>query len=123
MSDPTSEASGPLAAPDSGQLTSQEQDPRPVCVIVNGRARADQIEQAKLALKKVAGPTRANPDCLAFRVYQDQHDPQAFIFWEQWASEEALWVHGERDYMAEYNAHKNEIFENLGGTFLQEIPL
>jgi hypothetical protein len=60
MSAPTSDASGPLAAPDSGQLTSQE---------------------------------------------------------------EALWAHGERDYMAEYNAHKDEIFENLGGTFLQEIPL
>jgi quinol monooxygenase YgiN len=121
MSDPISDTPGPPAATDGGQPTPRAQDPRPLSIIVRGHARPDQIEQAKLALKEIADPTRANTDCLEFRMYQDRDDPRSFILWERWASEEALWAHGDRDYMAEYNAQKDKIFESIGGEFLQEI--
>ena len=112
--------------PDTEQPVKPGQDPRPVCVIVTGRARADQIEQAKTALMKIADPTRANPDCLDFRVYQNRYDPQSFVLYERWVSERALLNHGKADYMAEYNANKDKLFEALGagnvdGGFFQEI--
>ena len=94
---------------------------QPVFVIVRGRARPEKIEEAKLALMKIIDPIRANPDCLEFRVYQDQHDPQTFVLSERWVSEQALFAHGQRDYMTEYNAQKDRLFETLGGEFLVEI--
>jgi len=90
-------------------------------IIINGHARLDQIEHAKAALLKIIAPIRANPDCVEFRVYQDQHEPQLFVLWEEWISEDALIAHGKRDYMAEYMAQKDNIFERLNGNFLQEI--
>ena len=113
MFEPTSETSRRFAA--------IGQDPRPVSVIVNGRAKPNRIEEVKLALMKVADPTRANPNCLGFHVYQDRYDPQEFILCERWISEQALLDHGESDYMEEYNAQKGEMFESLAGHFCQEI--
>jgi hypothetical protein len=40
---------------------------------------------------------------------------------ERWVSFEANVAHGERDYVAEYMATKDEIFESIGGDFLGEI--
>jgi quinol monooxygenase YgiN len=121
MSDLISNAHEPPTAPGNDRRPSPVQDARPVWVIVRGRTRPDQVEQAKIALMKIADPIRANPDCLEFRVYQDREDPRSFVLWERWVSEEALFAHGKRDYMAEYMAQKDTIFENIGGDFLQEI--
>ena len=112
--------------PDTEQPVKPGQDLRPVCVIVPGRARAGQIEQAKTALMKIADPTRANPDCLDFRVYQNRYDPQSSVLYERWVSERAPLNHGKADYMAEYDANKDKLFEALGagnvdGGFFQEI--
>jgi quinol monooxygenase YgiN len=126
MSDPVPDAPETITAAGGEQPVILGRDPRPVCVIVPGRARPDQIEQVKTALMKIADPTRANPDCLDFRVYQNRYDPQSFVLWERWVSEQALLDHGKSDYMAEYNAQKDRLFESLGagnvdGGFFQEI--
>ena len=47
--------------------------------------------------------------------------PQIFVLSERWVSEETLFAHGQRDYMTEYNAQKDALFESLGGEFLMEI--
>jgi quinol monooxygenase YgiN len=118
ISDPT-----PSVVKDSNveKPTAGGRDVGPVCIIVHGRARSDKVGEAKDQLMKIVDPIRANPDCLEFRVYQDRDDPQSFILWERWVSEEAVFAHGKRDYMAEYMAKKGEIFESLEGEFLQEI--
>ena len=76
---------------------------------------------AQRALEKITGPTRANPDCLELRVFQDRDDPRSFTLLEHWVSLEANMAHGKRDYMAEYMAAKNEIFEDISGDFVQEL--
>jgi len=121
LSDPASNMSGPSTTSGSEQPVPRVRDPRPVCVIVNCRARLDKIEQAKVALMKIDDPIRANSDCLDFRVYEDREDPQSFVLWERWVSEDALLAHSKRDYMAEYMAQKDDMFENIGGGFYQEI--
>jgi quinol monooxygenase YgiN len=92
-----------------------------VSIMIRLRARPGQVHRANVAFMKIADPIRANPDCLEFRVYQDRDDPQSFVLWERWVSEEALFAHGKRDYMAEYMAEKDQIFESIDGEFLQEI--
>ena len=92
-----------------------------ILVIINLRAKQGYIETARAALMKITDPIRINPDCFEFRVYQDQQDPQNFTLWERWVSKEALFSHGKRDYMAEYMALKDEIFEEPSGGFYQEL--
>jgi quinol monooxygenase YgiN len=121
MSDHTSDVPKSLNASAGENPIPGVRDQQPVWIIVRGRARPDQVQQARVALMKIADPIRANPDCLEFRVYQDRDDPHSFVLWERWVSEEALFAHGKRDYMAEYMAEKNKMFESIGGEFLQEI--
>ncbi|WP_433722432.1 putative quinol monooxygenase [Nocardia sp. CA-129566] len=95
--------------------------PGPLVMLVRVHARPDQIDVAQRALEKIAGPTRANPDCLEFRIFQDRDDPQSFTLLEHWVSLEANIEHGKRDYMAEYIATKDLIFDAFRGEFVQEI--
>jgi len=90
-------------------------------IIIHSHARPDKIEQARAALIKIMEPIRADPECLDFRVFQDEREPKLFIIWEEWTSEEAIMDHSKRDYMKEYTAQKNILFEGSEGNFLQEI--
>jgi quinol monooxygenase YgiN len=93
----------------------------PLVVLVKLQARPDKIAAAERALEKIADPTRANPDCLEFRIFRDRDDPQSFTLLEHWISLEANMAHGQRDYMAEYMATKTEIFEDISGDFVDEL--
>lgn len=90
-------------------------------VVINARARPDQSERANAALMKIVNPIRKNPDCISFHVYRDADDPRLFILFEEWKSKEALFLHGKRDYMKEYMAQKDILFEELSGGFFQEV--
>ncbi|WP_327232986.1 antibiotic biosynthesis monooxygenase [Streptomyces sp. NBC_01317] len=95
--------------------------PGPLVVLVKLRTRPDKITAARQALEKITEPTRANPDCLELRVFQDRDDPRSFTLLEHWTSLEANQAHAARDYMAEYMAAKDEIFEDISGEFIQEL--
>lgn len=95
--------------------------PGPLIVFIRLHARLDQIDAARHALEKITDPIRANPDCLEFRVFQDRDDPQSFTLLEHWVSREANTAHGQRDYMAEYNAVKYALFDDISGDFIDEI--
>jgi hypothetical protein len=75
-----------------------KEHPGPLVVLVKLHTRPDKIAAAKRALEKITEPTRANPVSL-----------------------EANMAHGQRDYMAEYMATKNEIFEDISGDFIHEL--
>jgi quinol monooxygenase YgiN len=76
--------------------------PGSLVFLVKLHIRPDKIAAAERALEKITEPTRANPDCLELRVFQDRDDPQSFTLLEHWVSLEANVAHGQRDYMAEY---------------------
>lgn len=96
-------------------------DPQPVFILVKALARPDKIEAAKQAFAQITGPIRANPDCLDFHVYYDRHDPRSFTLLERWVSEAAVMAHGKQAYIADYMAQKDELFELLVGSFLEEL--
>jgi quinol monooxygenase YgiN len=86
-------------------------DDRPVCVIVRARARAGRGDDVSRELMAIADRIRANPDCLDYRVYRDREDPDGFVFWERWTSEEAGEENLRRDYMRGYLARCDELYE------------
>ncbi|NUW35641.1 antibiotic biosynthesis monooxygenase [Nonomuraea sp. SMC257] len=121
MSDTLSAVPEPDEAKDRRQAASPKEYPGPIVFTVRLRARPDKIEAAERALEKIAGPIRANPDCLEFRVFQDRENPHLFTLLEHWVSVQAVTTHGQRDYMAEYMATKHLIFEDMSGEPVQEI--
>lgn len=106
---------------DAEQTPTPKDYPGPLVVLVKLRARPDKITAAERALEEISEPSRANPDCLEFRILQDRDDPRSFTLLEHWVSLEANAAHGRRDYMARYMATKNEIFEDISGDFVREL--
>lgn len=103
------------------RATPPGRDPRPVCVIVQARARPGRAEDVKRELMLIADPIRANPDCLDYRVYQDRSDPHSLVFWERWSSEEAMEANLERQYMAAYLAQSDDLYERRHWNFYDEV--
>ncbi|WPB88135.1 putative quinol monooxygenase [Streptomyces malaysiensis] len=93
----------------------------PVVAVIRLRARPGQTETAERALLKIVDPIRANPDCVEFRILRDRHDAHVFTLLEHWVSLEATVAHGKRDYMAEYAAAKNDIFEDIAPSLVEEV--
>jgi quinol monooxygenase YgiN len=96
-------------------------DERPLMVAVHVLARPQQAQRAKAELMKLADPIRANPDCLDYRVYQDRREPLKFLFYERWVSESAFEQHLQREYMDDYKAIVDELFESRRWHYLDEI--
>jgi quinol monooxygenase YgiN len=94
---------------------------RPVCTIVNIRARPETLEEAMRELAAMVGPTRANPECLELRVCQGRDDPTEFAIWERWTSVEAGVANLERPYMKAYLARAAELFESSEWSSFDEI--
>ena len=49
--------------------------------------------RAREALGAAVPPTREEPGCLAYDLHQSIADPAEFLFFERWASDEALAAH------------------------------
>ncbi|MDT2661030.1 antibiotic biosynthesis monooxygenase [Enterococcus hulanensis] len=63
----------------------------------------------------------ANPDNFEFRLLQDKNNSNIFILMEKWKSMDTVAAHGKRDYMTEFVPQKDELFDTLDRTLVQEI--
>jgi quinol monooxygenase YgiN len=64
-----------------------------VTVIVNIKVKPGLEERAKQVLLSAVAPTRAETGCLNYDLHQSASDPAEFLFYENWASEEAFNAH------------------------------
>lgn len=64
-------------------------------LIVVARYRATRGEESTVSdlLRANAQASRAEPGCLEFSVYQEIDDPQAFLLYERYTSEDAFQAH------------------------------
>ena len=63
------------------------------------KARPGQEDAVKEALLSLVEPTRKEPGCLLYIPHQSKADRTQFMFYEQWASQEALDAHGKTPHM------------------------
>lgn len=56
-------------------------------------AKKDCIESLKQELIRLVAPTRQETGCLEYRLHQDDENPAAFLFYENWANAESLELH------------------------------
>ena len=75
-------------------------------IVVVGKVRTDPERRAELVRvgQRVAAASREEPGCLHYRVYQDSEDENAYVFVEEWVSEEALRAHFATPHIAQFMA-------------------
>lgn len=73
-------------------------------IVVAGRIRVkagERAEAVRVALR-MAEATRAEPGCLSYRFYADIGDPNTFLVFEEWESDDALGRHFQTPHMADF---------------------
>lgn len=85
------------------QLVAQTAAPKipegAIILIAELKAQPGEEEAVKKALIAMVAPTRKENGCLCYNLHQSTKDPVTFVFYEQWANQAALDVHGKSDHM------------------------
>ncbi len=66
---------------------------QPVTVVARIRSKPGNEERVREELLKAVAPTHAEADCINYDMHQSADDACLFMFYENWASKEALDEH------------------------------
>ena len=84
------------------------------------KAKQGQEDAVKEALFALVEPTRKEPGCLCYNLHQSKSDPTQFMFYEQWASKEALDAHSKTPHMRALGAKlKDRTDKGVGAVFYE----
>lgn len=64
-----------------------------VTIVATMKAKPDRVEEARELLLSLIEPTRAEAGCIGYTFHQDANAPGSFMFYETWASRQALDEH------------------------------
>jgi quinol monooxygenase YgiN len=81
-----------------------------VTVIAHIKVKPGLEDRAKQALLAAVAQTREEEGCLDYDLHQSTSDPTEFVFYENWASEEALKAHS-----SSTARHRLALGQQLGG--------
>ena len=75
-------------------------------IVVVGRVQTNHDKRDELIAvgQRVAQASRQEAGCIGYRLYEDTEAENAFVFVEEWASEEALQQHFATPHIAEFMA-------------------
>ena len=66
----------------------------PVGVVARFAIQSDKVDDfVELAQREMVAPTRQEPGCVKYELWQEQDDPARFSMVEEWDSEEYLAKH------------------------------
>lgn len=85
------------------------------------KAKPGQEEAVKEALMSMVEPTRKEPGCLCYNLHQSKADPTLFMFYEQWASQDALDAHGKTPHMKALGGKLKDKTDKGGGVVFYEL--
>lgn len=80
-------------------VAKQELPAEGVVLVAMVKAKPGEEETVKEALLSLVGPTRKEAGCLCYNLHQSKDDKAQFMFYEEWASKEALAAHGKTPHM------------------------
>jgi quinol monooxygenase YgiN len=85
------------------------------------KAKPGQEEAVREVLVALVEPTRKEPGCLCYNLHQFKSDKTQFMFYEQWASKEALDSHGKTHHMKALGGRLKDKTEKGGGVVFYEL--
>ena len=73
-------------------------------IVVVGRVQSDSDKRDALIRvgRAVAAASREEPGCISYRLYEDSELEHAFVFVEEWESDEALKLHFATPHIREF---------------------
>ena len=83
------------------------------------KAKPGQEEAVKEVLMALVEPTRKEPGCLCYNLHQSKSDKTQFMFYEQWASKEAIDAHGKTPHMKALGGKLKDKTEKGGVVFYE----
>ena len=78
-------------------------------VIKSKTAHGDEV---RATLLRMVTESRKEPACLQYDLYQDDNDPNVFVFQEVWESREGLDAHNEQPYIQAFGASLDKLETN-----------
>lgn len=80
-----------------------------VTVLARIQAKAGMEETVKQELLALVAATRAEEGCLNYDLHQSSQDPALFLFYENWASREALDQHSRSSQIQAWRAQAGDL--------------
>lgn len=65
-------------------------------------AKEGEADNVAAAVKKLAGPSKAEPGVLVYQAHRDPENPNVFFFYEQYTDADAYQAHVDSDHFKEY---------------------
>ncbi len=85
------------------------------------KAKPDQVDQVKEALTSMVEPTRKEEGCVHYFLHQAKDDQTKFMFYEVWASRDALKQHGQTPHMKALGPKLKGRVDKGGGVTFYEL--
>jgi quinol monooxygenase YgiN len=73
-----------------------------VAVVAISVAKLGDEEKLRVAIEGIVEPTRKERSALQYDLHRDVREPRRFVFFERWASEEALAAHAKSAHIEAY---------------------
>ena len=83
------------------------------------KAKSGQEEAVREVLLGMVEPTRKETGCLCYNLHQSKSDKTQFMFYEQWASKDALDAHGKTPHMKALGGKLKDKTEKGGVVFYE----
>ncbi len=88
-------------------------------LVAEVKAKAGQEEAVGKALLALVEPTRKEEGCLCYNLHRSTKDKGQFMFYEQWATGEALAAHGQTPHMKTLQEAIKSLVESASATFYE----
>lgn len=92
-----------------------------IILLAQMTARPGEEAAVREALTAMVAPTRKEEGCLCYNLHVSTKNPAEFMFYEQWASQEALAAHGKSAHMKAMREAIRGRTEKGGATRLELI--
>ena len=92
-----------------------------VTVVARMKAKRKYTDRVKQELAGLIGPTRREPGCLTYDLYQNVDDRSLFLFHEIWESQAALEEHSKSERLKAYRQATEEMIEEREISVLRNI--
>jgi quinol monooxygenase YgiN len=87
-----------------------------VILVAMVKAKPGQEDAVKETLESLVEPTRKESGCLCYNLHQAKDDKSQFMFYEQWASKEALDAHSKTPHLKSLGEKLKDRVEKGGAT-------
>ena len=92
-----------------------------LCKQIEIIAKANSIDNLKQLLTELIEPSRAEPGCVKYELYQCEEQSERFIIIESWESAEALNAHKSTPHFQHFKLAMPELVEDKSSTSLIKI--